>query len=153
VTGRLAPGRDALDLVRAAFPAGSMTGAPKLAAMRLLDRLEPVRRGVYAGALGYFDVRGGVDLSVVIRTLLVREGRAYLHVGAGIVADSDPLAEWREALDKARAPLAALEAAGAPDAAWLLAELERGGGPGGVAPGASPQATCPPSIARAAPLT
>jgi para-aminobenzoate synthetase component 1 len=128
VTGRLAPERDALDLVRATFPPGSMTGAPKIAAMRLLDRLEPVRRGIYSGAIGWLDARGGADLAVVIRTLLVRQGRAYLHAGAGIVADSDPQAEWRETLDKASALLDALAACGA-------------------------QATCPPSIASAAPLT
>jgi aminodeoxychorismate synthase component I len=120
VAGRLAPGRDALDLVRASFPPGSMTGAPKIAAMRLLERLEPVRRGVYSGAIGWLDARGGADLSVVIRTVLVRDGRAFVHAGAGIVADSDPHAEWRESLDKARALLAALAACGAPEAAALL---------------------------------
>lgn len=109
VTGRLCPERDALDLVRASFPPGSMTGAPKLAAMKLIDRLEPVRRGVYSGGLGYLDVRGGLDLSVVIRTLIVENERAHLHVGGGIVADSDPVAEYRETLDKARALLAALD--------------------------------------------
>jgi aminodeoxychorismate synthase component I len=108
VRGKLAPGRDALDLLRAAFPPGSMTGAPKLSAMRILDRLEPARRGFYAGALGYLDLRGGMDLSVVIRTILLREGRAELHVGGGIVADSDPLAEYQESMDKAAALLAAL---------------------------------------------
>ncbi|HKK50903.1 MAG TPA: aminodeoxychorismate synthase component I, partial [Myxococcota bacterium] len=107
VTARLSPGRDALDLVSATFPPGSMTGAPKRAAVELLDRLEEVRRGVYAGALGYLDVRGGLDLSVVIRTFVQRRGRAHLHVGGGIVADSSPEAEYRESLDKARAPLAA----------------------------------------------
>ena len=110
VTGRLAPGRDRLDLVRAAFPPGSMTGAPKIAAMRLLAQLEPLRRGVYAGALGYLDLRGGMDLSVVIRTLLVCDGVAHVHAGGGIVADSEPLAEHREAMDKARALLEALGA-------------------------------------------
>ena len=108
VTGRLAPGRDAVDLVRAAFPPGSMTGAPKLAALRLLDRLEPDARGFYGGALGYFDVRGGIDLSVVIRTLVVSRGRAALHVGGGVVADSHPAAEYEESMDKAAALLAAL---------------------------------------------
>ncbi len=109
VTGDLATGRDAFDLVRATFPPGSMTGAPKLAAMALLEELETVRRGVYAGALGYFDLRGGLDLSVVIRTLVWQEGRAHLHVGGGVVADSSPEAEYLESLDKAKAPLAALE--------------------------------------------
>jgi aminodeoxychorismate synthase component I len=109
VCGRLREGCDAVDLVRAAFPPGSMTGAPKIAAMRLLRRLEPVRRGVYAGALGYFDARGGADLCVAIRTWLVRGGRAWLHTGGGIVADSEPAAEWQESLDKVRPLLAALE--------------------------------------------
>jgi anthranilate/para-aminobenzoate synthase component I len=110
VTGELATGRDAFDLVRATFPPGSMTGAPKIAAIQLLEELESVRRGVYAGALGYFDVRGGLDLSVVIRTLVVKDGRAHLHVGGGIVADSKPEAEYVESLDKAKAPLDALTA-------------------------------------------
>ena len=108
VTGELATGRDAFDLVRATFPPGSMTGAPKLAAVELLEELEIVRRGVYAGALGYFDVRGGLDLSVVIRTIVHDGTHAHLHVGGGIVADSSPEAEYLESLDKAKAPLAAL---------------------------------------------
>lgn len=102
VQARLAQGADVIDAVRAAFPPGSMTGAPKLAAMTLLRALEPVRRGPYSGALGYFDVRGGADLSVVIRTLFVREGRAWLHTGGAVVYDSDPQGEWREAGDKVR---------------------------------------------------
>ena len=109
VTGKLATGRDAFDLVRANFPPGSMTGAPKLAAIALLEKLESVRRGVYAGALGYLDLRGGLDLSVVIRTLVWKDGIAHLHVGGGIVADSTPSAEYLESLDKAKAPLAAIE--------------------------------------------
>ena len=116
VSGRLRPDRDAIDLLRACFPPGSMTGAPKIAAMQLLDEIEPVRRGVYAGALGYLDVRGGLDLCVVIRSLIVKGARAYLHVGGGIVADSEPRAEYRESLDKARALLAALAAVEAEDA-------------------------------------
>jgi anthranilate/para-aminobenzoate synthase component I len=108
VRGRLARGRGALDAVRAAFPPGSMTGAPKLAAMELLARLEPVRRGLYSGALGYLDLRGGADLSVTIRSVILRGGRAFVHTGGGIVADSEPAAEWEEAEDKARALLSAL---------------------------------------------
>jgi para-aminobenzoate synthetase component 1 len=108
VIGRLRDDRDAFDLIRATFPPGSMTGAPKIAAMRLIDRLEPVRRGVYSGAIGYLDLRGGLDLSVVIRTLVVEKGRAHFHVGGAIVADSTAAAEHAEALDKARAMLAAL---------------------------------------------
>ena len=110
VRGTLRAGRDVVDLLRAAFPPGSMTGAPKIAAMQLLAKLEPVRRGVYAGALGYLDARGGADLSVVIRTLLCRGHDAWLHVGGGIMLDSDPQAEWEETLAKARAPLDALAA-------------------------------------------
>jgi anthranilate/para-aminobenzoate synthase component I len=111
IRGRLRPGCDVLDLVRATFPPGSMTGAPKIAAMRLLDRLESVRRAIYSGAIGYLDARGGADLSVVIRTLFIRGGRAYLHAGGGIVADSDPVAEYDESLDKLRALFLALEQA------------------------------------------
>jgi para-aminobenzoate synthetase component 1 len=108
VRGRLRKDRDVVDLIRATFPPGSMTGAPKIAAIRILDRLERVRRGIYSGAIGYFDARGGADLSVTIRTILLRRGRAYLHVGGGIVADSDPAAEYRETMDKARPLFAAL---------------------------------------------
>ncbi len=113
VRGRLAQGRDALDAVRAAFPPGSMTGAPKIAAMRLLARLERARRGFYGGALGYLDARGGCDLAVVIRTAFLAEGRIAVHTGGGIVADSDPAAEWDEACAKASALLAAAAASDA----------------------------------------
>ena len=109
VTGRLRDDRDAVDLLRAAFPPGSMTGAPKIAAMQLLARLESLRRGIYSGAIGYFDLRGGIDLCVVIRTILLHDGCAYLHTGGGIVADSDPGEEYRETLHKARPLLAALD--------------------------------------------
>jgi para-aminobenzoate synthetase component 1 len=111
VRGRLAPGRRALDAVRVAFPPGSMTGAPKLAAMELLARLEPVRRGLYSGAIGYLDLRGGADLSVTIRSAILARGRAFVHTGGGIVADSEPGAEWDEAESKARALLEALASA------------------------------------------
>jgi para-aminobenzoate synthetase component 1 len=121
VTGCLRSDRDAMDLVCACFPPGSMTGAPKLAAMKLIDRLEPVRRGIYSGGLGYLDVRGGLDLSVVIRTLIVTNECAHLHVGGGIVADSDPIAEYRETLDKAQALLAALARVARPAAREVTA--------------------------------
>ena len=111
VRGRLRSDRDVFDLVRATFPPGSMTGAPKLAAMAILDRLEPVRRGIYSGALGFLDLRGGMGLSVVIRTVFLKDDRAYVHSGGGIVADSRPAAEWRETEDKARILLAAIAAA------------------------------------------
>jgi anthranilate/para-aminobenzoate synthase component I len=108
VRGRLAPGADALDAVAAAFPPGSMTGAPKRAALALLARLEPAPRGLYSGAAGYLDLRGGCDLAVTIRSLVLTGGRAAVGTGGGIVAESQPELEWREAADKARAPLAAL---------------------------------------------
>jgi aminodeoxychorismate synthase component I len=108
VTGRLRPECDALDAVAAAFPPGSMTGAPKIAAMRALDRLETVRRGFYSGALGYLDVRGGADFAVVIRSAFVQRGRAYLHAGGGIVADSAPGAEYAESRAKLHSLLAAI---------------------------------------------
>jgi aminodeoxychorismate synthase component I len=111
VRGRLRSDRDVFDLMRATFPPGSMTGAPKIAAMAILDRLEPVRRGIYSGALGFLDLRGGTGLSVVIRTVVLKDGRAYVHSGGGIVADSRPAAEWRETQDKARALWAAIAAA------------------------------------------
>jgi para-aminobenzoate synthetase component 1 len=114
VTGRLREDRDLVDLLRSSFPPGSMTGAPKLAALRILDQLEPVRRGPYGGALGYLDLRGGADLCVVIRTLFVHGGRAFLHTGGGIVADSDPAAEWHEAEAKALALLNAVARASGP---------------------------------------
>jgi anthranilate synthase component 1 len=85
-----------------------MTGAPKLAALELLARLEPVPRGLYGGAAGYLDLRGGCDLAVTIRSIVLRGGRASVHTGGGIVADSEAAAEWREAEDKARALVAAL---------------------------------------------
>jgi para-aminobenzoate synthetase component 1 len=107
VRGRLRGELDALDAVRAAFPPGSMTGAPKLAAMARLARIERARRGLYAGALGYFDARGGCDLAVVIRTAFLAPGRIALHTGGGIVADSETAAEWDEAEAKAAALLRA----------------------------------------------
>ena len=110
VTGRLRPDCQVADLIRATFPPGSMTGAPKIAAMKIIDRLEESRRGIYSGALGYIDVRGTLDLCVVIRTALVSDGRVAIQSGGGIVADSEPEAELRESLDKARPLLDALRA-------------------------------------------
>ncbi|SEN73431.1 aminodeoxychorismate synthase component I [Lihuaxuella thermophila] len=101
VEGELRSGQRPLDAVKAAFPGGSMTGAPKIRAMEILHGLEPVARGIYSGGLGYLDLRGGLDLSMVIRTLICRGGKAYFHVGGGIVADSDPEKEYQETMDKA----------------------------------------------------
>jgi para-aminobenzoate synthetase component 1 len=108
IRGKLTAGRDGLDLIRACFPGGSMTGAPKIEAMKIIDRLEPVKRGIYSGAIGYLDFAGPMDLSIVIRTIVITGGRCYFHVGGGIVADSEPMAEFRETQDKARALIQAL---------------------------------------------
>jgi para-aminobenzoate synthetase component I len=108
VVGRLAPGADALDLLRAAFPGGSITGAPKLRAMEIIAELESSRRGVYCGALGYWSVTGDLDTNIAIRTAVARNGRVYFNAGGGIVADSDPADEYQETLDKARGLIDAL---------------------------------------------
>jgi anthranilate synthase component 1 len=100
VQGKLAPGRDALDLFAAAFPAGTLVGAPKVRAMELIDELEPVRRGLYAGTIGYFGNNGDMDQAITIRTLVFREGTYSYQAGAGIVADSVPEAEYQEVLAK-----------------------------------------------------
>ena len=110
VVGELSAGHDALDLLRAAFPGGSITGAPKLRAMEIIAELEPSRRGVYCGSIGYWSVTGELDTSIAIRTAVVRDGRVYFSAGGGIVADSDPEQEYRETLDKARGLIDALAA-------------------------------------------
>ncbi|HRI52184.1 MAG TPA: aminodeoxychorismate synthase component I [Pseudomonadota bacterium] len=99
---------DAVELLRACFPGGSMTGAPKIEAMKLIDSLEPVKRGIYAGSIGYLDFAGSLDLSIVIRTLVLKGGRCYFSVGGAVVADSDPGEEYAETLAKAQALIAAL---------------------------------------------
>jgi para-aminobenzoate synthetase component 1 len=108
VVGDLEPGRDALDLLRAAFPGGSITGAPKVRAMEIIAELEPSRRSVYCGSLGYWSVTGELDTSIAIRTAVARRGRLYFNAGGGIVADSNPEQEYRETLDKARGIIDAL---------------------------------------------
>jgi anthranilate synthase component 1 len=113
VEGRLRDGADALDLFRAAFPAGTVSGAPKCRAMEIIDALEPTRRGLYGGAIGYLDARGHMDLCLAIRTIVVRGGRAFAQAGAGVVADSRPDREYAETVHKARALFHALHVAGA----------------------------------------
>ncbi|HET9457313.1 MAG TPA: anthranilate synthase component I family protein [Candidatus Limnocylindrales bacterium] len=108
VTGRLAPGRDAFDLLAASFPGGSITGAPKIRAMEILERLEPVRRGPYTGALGWIGPDGAMATSILIRTFVADGRRLTLHVGGGITYRSDPAAEWDETVAKARGPLSAI---------------------------------------------
>ena len=110
VVGQLAPGHDALHLLRAAFPGGSITGAPKLRAMEIIAELEPSQRGVYCGSIGYWSVTGELDTSIAIRTAVARDGHVYFSAGGGIVADSNPDEEYQETLDKARALIDALAA-------------------------------------------
>jgi len=108
VKGRLCPGKNRIDLLKATFPGGSITGAPKVRAMEIIDELEPTRRSVYTGSIGYLSFSGEMDLNIVIRTFLVKGERAYFQVGGGIVYDSEPEAEYEETLDKARALFQAL---------------------------------------------
>jgi len=108
VDGRLAEDRDHLDALVACFPAGTVSGAPKIRAMQILSELEPTRREIYAGAIGYLDFAGNLDFCIAIRTITIRRGRAHVQAGAGIVADSNPAAEYEETRDKARALLQAL---------------------------------------------
>ncbi len=111
VVGRLAPGMDAYDVLRSCFPAGTVSGAPKIRAMEIIEELEPVRRGPYAGAVGYIGFSGNMDTCITIRTIVVRGDDLYLQAGAGIVADSDPEGEYEETLNKARGMLKAIEIA------------------------------------------
>lgn len=109
VQGEIAGGRDAFDLVRATFPAGTLSGAPKVRAMEIIDELEPSRREIYGGAVGYFSFSGNMDLAIAIRTLVIKDGKVHLQAGAGIVADSDPACEYQETVNKAMAVVRAIE--------------------------------------------
>ena len=103
VEGELAPGKDAFDALAAVFPGGTITGAPKIRTMEIIEELEPVRRGPYTGSLGWIDYSGNMEFNIIIRTVTVRDGVAHIQTGAGIVIDSDPLREYRECLHKAEA--------------------------------------------------
>lgn len=111
VQGRLRPSLTQFDALRAGFPAGTVSGAPKIRAMQIIAELEPDKRGPYAGAVGYFDFRGNMDTAITIRTIIIKEGTAYVQAGAGIVADSFPAREYRECLNKAQALLTAIDKA------------------------------------------
>jgi anthranilate synthase component I len=111
VVGRLRDDCDAFDAFRATFPQGTVSGAPKIRAMEIIDELESVRRGVYAGAVGYFSYTGNTDTAIALRTLLIKNNRVYIQAGGGVVADSDPGAEFEESVNKARAMVRALQAA------------------------------------------
>ena len=109
VRGTLREDADRIDLLKSCFPGGSITGAPKIRAMEVIDELEPTDRGVYTGSIGYFGFDGTMDLNIAIRTCILKDGHAYFHVGGGIVADSEPEAEYQETLDKASSWIAVLE--------------------------------------------
>ena len=111
VTGMLGEGRTALDAVTACFPAGTLSGAPKVRAMELIEEVEKTRRGVYGGVVGYLDFAGNADFAIAIRTALMRDGTAYVQAGGGVVADSNGPYEHTEATNKARAVLNAIAAA------------------------------------------
>lgn len=103
VTGRLKPGLSAMDVLRATFPAGTLSGAPKIRALEIIDELEPVKRGIYSGAVGYLSWHGNMDTAIAIRTAVIKDGELHVQAGAGIVADSVPELEWQETLNKGRA--------------------------------------------------
>jgi anthranilate synthase component I len=111
VRGKLSPGRDSYDVVRACFPAGTVSGAPKIRAMEIIDELEPTRRGPYAGAVGYFGFSGNMDTCITIRTLVIKDKVAYIQAGGGVVADSVPSLEYLETVNKAKAMMRAVEMA------------------------------------------
>jgi anthranilate synthase component 1 len=111
VSGDLVDGKTAVDVLRATFPAGTVSGAPKVRAMEIIDELEPTKRGPYAGVVGYLDFSGNLDTAIAIRTMFWRDGRASVQAGAGVVADSDPELEDLECHNKARALLTAAAAA------------------------------------------
>ena len=111
VVGRLRAGLSPLDVLRATFPAGTLSGAPKVRAMEIIDALEPVKRGVYGGAVGYLSWNGDMDTAIAIRTAVLKDGMLNVQAGAGIVHDSDPDSEWQETLNKARAVFRAVQMA------------------------------------------
>jgi anthranilate synthase component 1 len=111
VEGQLSDENDRLDALASCFPAGTVSGAPKVRAMRIIHELEPIPRGLYAGAVGYVDFAGNLDFCIAIRTVIMSKGKAYVQAGAGIVIDSNPTAEYEETRDKARALMTALELA------------------------------------------
>jgi anthranilate synthase component 1 len=120
VIGELRPGLDAIDVLRATFPAGTVSGAPKIRAMEIIDELEPVKRGIYSGAVGYLSWNGNMDTAIAIRTAVIKDGQLHIQAGAGIVADSIPELEWQETLNKGRAIFRAV--------AMAEAGIERHGG-------------------------
>ena len=111
VEAKIKPGMNAIDVLRATFPAGTVSGAPKVRAMEIIDELEPVKRGIYSGAVGYLGFHGNMDVAIALRTGVVKDGTLHAQAGGGVVADSDPEGEWQETQNKARALLRAAEIA------------------------------------------
>ncbi|NTU43491.1 MAG: anthranilate synthase component I, partial [Nitrospirales bacterium] len=109
VEGRLQKGLDAIDVLKASFPAGTVSGAPKVRAMEIIEELEPTKRGPYAGAVGYISYSGNMDVCIAIRTLVIKDGTVYVQAGAGIVADSVPEMEYTETVNKAMGMMKAVE--------------------------------------------
>ena len=109
VEGTLKPGLDSIDVLRATFPAGTVSGAPKVRAMEIIDELEPTQRGIYAGAVGYLSFQDDMDTAIALRTAVLKDGMLYVQAGGGIVHDSSPEGEWQETLNKARAVLRAAD--------------------------------------------
>ena len=111
VVGKLRADKTAYDVLRATFPAGTLSGAPKVRAMQIIDEIEPTRRGPYGGAMGYFSFNGNLDTCITLRTIVVKNGTAYVQAGGGVVADSVPVNEYEETRNKARAALRAISLA------------------------------------------
>ena len=111
VTGRLRDGATSFDALRATFPAGTLSGAPKPSAMQIIDEVEPVSRGIYGGTVGYLDFAGDMDMAIAIRTTVMKDGRAHVQAGGGVVADSNPTMEFRESEQKAAAAVRAVASA------------------------------------------
>jgi anthranilate synthase component 1 len=109
VTGQVIPTTTAMSVLRATLPAGTLSGAPKIRAMEIIDEIEPVKRGVYGGAIGYISWNGNMDTAIAIRTAVIKDGKLYVQAGAGIVADSLPELEWKETINKARAIFRAVD--------------------------------------------
>jgi anthranilate synthase component 1 len=113
VEAKIADGIDAIDVLKATFPAGTVSGAPKIRAMEIINEFEPVKRGVYSGAVGYLGWNGNMDTAIAIRTAVIKDETIYIQAGAGIVADSEPELEWKETMNKARALVTAVNIANA----------------------------------------
>jgi anthranilate synthase component 1 len=112
VVGRIAEGQDALSALLAGLPAGTVSGAPKVRAMEIIDELEPEKRGIYGGGVGYFAANGEMDFCIALRTAVIKDGTLHVQAGGGVVYDSDPEAEWQETVNKSKALKAAAEDAG-----------------------------------------